>query len=332
MKPRQVTFFLTVVLGTVLAPSVADAQVPTKVARIGWMSRAGPTAKDANMDAFRQGMRELGYVEGRTFVMESRYADGKNELMPEQAAELERSGVDVIIAGPFEALHAAKQSTSRVPIIMTPSVDPAATGVVKNPNRPEGNITGITEMMPGLTPQRLQLLKQIVPTLSRVAILWWPGTLTEDTFKKMLKETQGTARSIGVEIQIVEAAKVGDFDAVFSAMAKERVDGLIVLVNPMFFVQRQYIIEHATKDRLPAIYEWKSFVQSGGLISYGADVPDIYRRTAGFVDKIVKGAKPVDLPVEGPKLFDMAVNLKAAKALGVTIPESIIKQAVQVIE
>ena len=321
-----------IVLGTALAPPVAEAQAPTKVARIGWMSRGGPTAKDANMDAFRQGMRELGYVEGRTFVMEPRYADGKNELMPDQAAELERSGVDVIIAGPFEALRAAKQSTRRVPIIMTPSVDPTATGVVKNPDRPEGNVTGITEMMPELTPQRLQLLKQIAPTLSRVAILWWPGTLTEDTFKKMLKETQAAARSIGVEIQVVEAAKVDDLDAAFSAMAKERADGLIVLVNPMFFVHRQHIIERAAKHRLPAIYEWKSFVQSGGLISYGADVPDIYRRAAGFVDKIVKGAKPADLPVEGPKLFDMAVNLKAAKALGVTIPESIVKQAVQVIE
>jgi putative ABC transport system substrate-binding protein len=229
-------------------------------------------------------------------------------------------------------LQAAKQSTSRVPIIMTPSVDPAATGVLKNLQRPEGNITGITEMMPELTPRRLQLLKQIVPSLSRVAILWWPGTLTEDTFKRMLKETYATARSIGVEIQVVEAAKVDDFDAAFSAMAKERADGLIVLVNPMFFVQRQHIIERAAKYRLPTIYEWKPFVQSGGLISYGADVPDIYRRTAGFVDKIVKGAKPADLPVEGPKLFDMAVNLKAAKALGVTIPESIVKQAVQVIE
>jgi putative ABC transport system substrate-binding protein len=321
-----------ILLGVVLTPLVAEAQAPTKVARVGWMSRGGPTAKDANMDAFRKGMRELGYVEGQTFVIEPRYADGKNDLMPEQAAELERSGVDVIIAGPFEALNAAKQSTSRVPIIMTPSVDPVATGVLKNPNRPEGNITGITEMMPELTPQRLQLLKQIAPTLSRVAILWRPGTLTEETFRKMLKETQATARSIGVEVQVVEAAKVDDFDAAFSAMAKERVDGLIVLINPMFFVQRQHIIDRAAKHGLPAIYEWKPFVQSGGLVSYGADVPDIYRRTAGFVDKIVKGAKPADLPVEGPKLFDMAVNLKTAKALGVTIPEAVVKQAVQVIE
>jgi putative tryptophan/tyrosine transport system substrate-binding protein len=332
MKPRQVTFLLMIVWGIVLAPLAAEAQAPTKVARVGWMSRGGPTAKDTNMDAFRQGMRELGYVEGQSFVLEPRYAGGKSELMPEQAAELERAGVDVIIAGPFEGLQAAKQSTSHVPIIMTPSADPVATGIVKSLDRPGGTITGITEMMPELTPQRLNLLKQIVPTLSRVAILWQPGTLTEDTFKKMLKETQGAARSIGVHIQIVEAAKVEDFDAAFSAMAKERAEGLIVLVNPMFNVQRQHIIERAAKYRLPAIYEWKPFVQSGGLISYGADVPDIYRRTAGFVDKIVKGAKPADLRVEGPKLFDMAVNLKAAKALGLTIPESIVKQAVQVIE
>src|SRR2546429_7698402 len=162
------------------------------------MSRAGPTAKDANMDAFRQGMRELGYVEGRTFVMEPRYADGKRELMPEQAAELERAGVDVIIAGPFEALQAAKQSTSHVPIIMTPSADPVATGIVKSLDHPGGTITGITEMMPELTPQRLRLLKHIVPTLSRVAILWRPGTLSEDAFTHMVHETQVTARSLGV--------------------------------------------------------------------------------------------------------------------------------------
>jgi putative ABC transport system substrate-binding protein len=321
-----------IALGTVLAPLVATAQAPTKVARIGWMSRGNPTASDAAMDAFRQGMRELGYTEGQTFVMEPRYADGKSELMPEHAAELERAGVDVIIAGPFEALQAAKQSTSRVPIIMTPSADPVATGIVTSLAHPGGTITGITEMMPELTPQRLQLLKQIVPTLSRVAILWRPGTLSEDVFKHMLQETQATARSLGVHIQVVEAAKVEDFDAAFAAMAQERADGLIVLVNPMFFVQRKHIIERAANQKLPAIYEWKPFVQGGGLISYGADVPDIYRRAAGFVDKILKGAKPGDLPVEGPKLFDMAVNLKTAKALGVTIPESIVKQAVLVIE
>ena len=237
------------------------------MASIGWMSRGNPTASDAAMDAFRQGMRELGYVEGQTFVMEPRYAGGKRELMPEQAAELERAGVDVIIAGPFEALQAAKQSISRVPIIMTPSADPVATGVVKSLDRPGGTITGITEMMPELTPQRLTLLKEIVPTLSSVAILWQPGTLSEDAFTRMLQETQATARAIGVHLQVVEAAKVEDFDAAFSAMATERAEGLIVLVNPMFNVQRQHVVERAAKQGLPAIYEWRPFVRSGGLIS-----------------------------------------------------------------
>jgi putative ABC transport system substrate-binding protein len=277
-----------ITLGAMLTPLVADAQAPPKVARIGWMSRGNPTASDAAMDAFRQGMRELGYVEGQTFVIEPRYAGGKSELMPEQAAEFERAGMDVIIAGPFEALQAAKQSTSRVPIIMTPSADPTTTGIVKNLDRPEGNITGITEMMPELTPQRLKLLKQIVPTLSRVAILWHPGMLSADAFKHMLQETQATAHSLGVHIQVVEATKVEDFDAAFLAMAKERAEGLIVLVNPMFAVQRKHIIDRATHHRLPAIYEWTLFVRSEGLISYGADVPDIYRRAAGFVDKLLK--------------------------------------------
>jgi putative ABC transport system substrate-binding protein len=296
------------------------------------MSRGNATASDPAMDAFRQGMRELGYVEGQTFVMEPRYADGKSERMPEQAADLERTGVDVIIAGPFEALQAAKHSTSRVPIIMTPSADPVATGIVTRLDHPGGTITGITEMLPELTPQRLTLLKQIVPTLSRVAILWRPGTLNADTFTHMLQATHATAHALGVHIQVVEAAKVEDFDAAFAAMAQERADGLIVLVNPLFARQRKQIIERAAHHKLPAIYEWKPFVQDGGLISYGADVPDIYRRAAGFVDKILQGAHPSALPVEGPKVVDMAVNLKAAKALGVTIPESIVKQAVLVIE
>jgi putative ABC transport system substrate-binding protein len=332
MKQRRAVLVLMISLGAVLAPVIAQAQAAAKVARVGWMSRGNPGAADANMDSFRQGMRELGYVEGHSFRIEARYADGKPEIMPEQAAELERSGVDVIITGPFEALLAAKRSTTRVPIIMTPSVDPVAAGVLKSPSRPEGNITGITEMMPELTPQRLRLLKQIAPTLSRVAILWQPGALGEEQFERMLKETRAAGRSLGVQIQVVEAANASDFDAAFSSMADKAADGLIVLVNPTFFVQRQQIVARASKQKLPAIYEWKPFVHSGGLISYGADVPDIYRRTAGFVDRIIKGATPAELPVEGPKLFDMAVNLKTAKVLGLTIPESIVKQAAQVIE
>ena len=329
MNLGRIAFLFLIVL---LAPVLAEPQAPTKVAKIGWMSGGNPTVTDPTMNAFRQGMRELGYVEGQTFVLDPRYATGKTDLMPEQAAELERSGVDVIVAGPFAALQAAKKSTSRVPIIMTPSADPTATGIVTSLIRPGGNITGITEMMPELTPQRLRLLKQIVPTMSRVAVLWQPGTLRDEVFKQTLEETESAARSLGVKLQVVEAAQVDDLDAAFSTMAKEQADGLIVLVNPMFVGHRLQIAERAAKQRLPAIYEWTFFVQSGGLISYGADVLDVYRRAAGLVDKILKGAKPGDLPVERATRVDMGVNLMAAKALGVTIPESILKEAVLVIE
>ena len=329
MKRRE---FITLLGGAAAWPITARAQQPSQIARIGWMSRLNATASDPNMSAFRQGMRELGYVEGRSFVLEPRYAGGKTDLMPDQAAELEHMGVDVIIAGPFEALQAAKQSISYVPIIMTPSADPAATGVVESLDRPGGNITGITEMMPELTPQRLKLLTQIVPTISRVAILWQPGTLSQDGFRQMLNDTQATARSLGVQIQIVEAAKVDDFDDAFSAMTKGHVDGLIVLVNPMFGVQQKQIIDRAINHKLPAIYEWKVFAQNGGLIAYGADVPDVYRRAAGFADKILRGAKPADIPVETPTKVDLAINLKTAKAIGLTVPPSLLAIADEVIE
>jgi putative ABC transport system substrate-binding protein len=318
--------------GLLAAPLAAEAQPASRVARVGWMSLATPTAPALNFDVFRQGLRDLGYVEGQNLVLEPRYTGGKNELLPELIADLERAGADVIVAGPFAALRVAKQTTTRIPIVMTPSADPVVAGIVESLARPGGNVTGITEMAPQLTPKRLEMLKEIVPTLSRVAILWQPGTLSEEAFKQMLKETQATARSLGVQLQVVEAKEVADFDAAFSAMVKQRAEALIVLVNPMFNVQRGHIIERAAKHRLPAIYEWKEFVRSGGLLSHGADVQDIYRRAAGFVDKILKGAKPADLPVEGPTRFDLAVNLKTAKALGLTIPPALLQRADQVIE
>jgi len=318
--------------GLLAAPRAAEAQAPAKVAGIGWMSLATSTAPAPFLECFRQGMRDLGYVEGQHFVLEARYTGGKNELLPEQVADLERVGVDVIVAGPFAALRAAKQTTSRIPIIMTPSADPVVAGIVQSLTHPGGNVTGITEMAPQLTPKRLELLRQIVPTLSRVAILWQPGTLSEETFKQMLKETKATARSLGVQLQVVEATAVADFDAAFSAMVRERTEALIVLVNPMFNVQRRHIIERAANHRLPAIYEWMEFAGSGGLISYGADVCDIYRRAAGFVDKILKGAKPADLPIEQPTRFELVINLKTAKALGLTIPPSLLLRADEVIQ
>jgi putative ABC transport system substrate-binding protein len=329
---RLIGLAVVLALSLTLEPFAAEAQQPPRVARVGWMSLATPTAPALNFDVFRQGLRDLGYVEGQNLILEPRYTGGKNDLLPGLIADLERVGVDVIVAGPFAALRVAKQTTTRIPIVMTPSADPVVAGLVQSLARPGGNVTGITEMAPQLTPKRLELLKEIVPALSRVAILWQPGSLSDEAFKQMLQETQVTARSLGVQLQVVEAKEVADFDAAFSAMVKERAEAVIVLVNPMFNVQRLHIIERAANHRLPAIYEWKEFVDSGGLISHGADVQDIYRRAAGLVNKILKGAKPADLPVEGPTRFDLAVNLKAAKALGLTIPQSVLGRADQVIE
>jgi putative ABC transport system substrate-binding protein len=325
--------FITLLGGAAVAwPLATQAQQVGKVVRVGWMSRGNRAMPDPTMDAFCGGMRERGYAEGQSFVIEARYADGKSELMPEQAAELERSGVDVIVAGPFEAAQAAKRSTVRVPIVITPAADPATAGLVDTLDRPGGNITGITEMTPELAPRRLELLKQIVPTLSRAAIMWSPGTLSETTFRQMLVETQATARSLGAGVQVFEASKVDDFDVAFSAMVKEGVDGLIVPVNPMYGLQRNHIIERAMKHKLPAIHEWRGFVQVGALISYGADVMDVYRRAAGLVEKIVNGAKPADLSVERPIKLEMAINLKSAAALGIAIPDTVLRQATAVVQ
>lgn len=304
---------------------------PTKIARVGWMSTATQSAPAPSYDVFRRAMRDFGYVEGKNLILEPRYSDGKDELLPELIADLDRAHVDVIVAGPFAALLVAQQVT-QIPVVMTPSADPVVAGIVHSLARPGGHVTGITEMAPQLTPKRLVMLKEIVPTLSRVAILWQPGTLSEEAFKQMLDDTHITARSLGVKIQVVEARKAADFDAAFAAIAQARAEALIVMVNPMFSGQRRHIIERAAKHQLPAIYEWKEFPRSGGLISYGADVQDIYRRAAGVVHKILRGAKPGEIPVEGPIRFDVSVNLKTAKALGLTIPKSILSQAMETIE
>ena len=324
--------FITLLGGAAAWPLTVRAQPTRKFVRIGWMSRANSATPDPTMDAFREEMRDRGYSEGKSFAIEARYAGGKSDLMPEQAAELERSGVDVIVAGPFEAAQAARRSTSRVPIVITPAADPVTAGLVDTLDHPGGNITGIVEMTPELAPRRLQLLKQIVPQLSRVAIMWSPGTLSEVTFRQMLLETQAAARSLGADVQVFEATRVDDFDVVFSAMVKEGIDGVMVPVNPMYGVQRNRIIEQAMKHRLPAIHEWRGFVQAGALISYGADVMDVYRRAAGLVEKIVNGAKPADLPAERPIKLEMAINLKSAAALGLAIPDTMLKQATAIIQ
>src|SRR5262245_19224562 len=308
----------------------AQAQTTEKVYRIGLLSPgAGLSQFDA---AFLQGLKELGYVEGRNLVLEARYAGGKNDRLPSLAAELVDAKVDLILAGAATALLAAKATTKTVPLIMTLGADPVAFGVAESLARPGGNIAGLTEVAPHLTPDRLKLLKEVMPGLSRVAILWQPGSLQETTFKKTVADTEAIGRSVGVQTQIVEARAAGDLEGAFAAMASERAEALIVLVSPMFAAERTRIIERAASGRLPAIYEWVLFVESGGLMSYGANLPDIYRRAAGIADKILKGAKPADLPVEPPTMFDFGVNLKSAASLGLSIPPALRTRANKVIE
>jgi putative ABC transport system substrate-binding protein len=271
-------------------------------------------------------MRALNYVEGQSYVLDAQYTAGKNELLPELVGALIRARADVIVAGPAPALLAAKQMTTTIPLVMTLGADPVSFGVAG------GNVTGLTEIAPQLTGTRLQLLKEIVPSLGRVAILWQPGSLQDETLKQTRTDTENEARPLGISVTVIEVREPGDFDAAFSAMATNQVDALIVLVSPMFNVQRKQIIDRAAAIGKPAIYEWKEFAQSGGLMSYGADLLDIYRRAANYVDKLIKGARPADLPVEQPTKFNLAINLKTAKALGLTIPPSLLSRADEVIQ
>lgn len=309
-------------LVTSCAVSISSAGQADHVLRIGWMSRGGPSPSDATMDALRKGMQELGYIEGKSFVIEPKYAQGQSDVMGQQAVELEAAGVDVIVAGPYEAAAAAKLTTKRVPIVMTPGLDPSATGVIANLSQPEGHITGITEVRPDLTPDRFKLLLQLAPGLKNVGILWHKGTLTERTMAQTLASTRQVASTSGTVVKLYEVATPSDFDGIFEDMAKDKVDGLIVLTSPMFGMQRQQIVSKATNLKLPVVYEWRSFVQGGGLLSYGPDVLDIYRRAASIVDKLGKGIKPADIPVEAPTLIEMAINLRNAKELGLSIPEA----------
>jgi len=300
-------------------------QVPT-LPRVGWLWTGPASPPSPYLEAFREGMRALKYIEGQSYVLDAQFTDGKNEILPELVRGLIRARADVIVAGPAPALLAAKQMTTTIPLVMTLGADPVSFGVAG------GNVTGLTEIAPQLTGKRLQLLKEISPSLKRVALLWQPGSLRDETLKQARVDAENEAQSSGIGVTIIEAREPGDLEAAFSLMTTNHIDAVIVLVSPMFNVQRKQIIDRATAMGKPAIYEWKEFVQSGGLISYGADLLDIYRRAASFVDRLLKGAKPADLAVEQPTKFNLVINLKTAKALGLTIPPSLLARADEVIE
>ena len=324
--------FLALVSGSLLtAPRAVEAQPAAKIARIGWLSGNMATSPQLP-EAFRQGLRDLGYVEGRNVVIEYRDAGGNFERLPALAAELVALKVDVIVAGGTPHALAAKQATRTLPIVFASPPAPVESGLVTSLARPGGNVTGLAGHAPELVGKRLELLKQAVPGVSRVAFLWQPGVIGDRPARDMLKEAEVAARALGVRVQFVEARGPENVDRAFSEMTTARADALIVLSSSMFFSERRRLVALAGKNRLPAVYAARDFIEAGGLMAYGPNLADSFRRGATYVDRILRGAKPADLPVEEPTTFELIINLKTARALGLTIPPSLLARADQVIE
>src|SRR3989441_936324 len=331
MERVQRRDFLIAAGALLAAPLAAEAQQAAKAARLGYLA-ADRAANPHLQEAFRQGLRELGYVEGRNLVIEYRDAEGKLERFPALAAELVALKVDVIVASGTLAALAAKQATRTVPIVFSPAADPVASGLVTSVARPGGNVTGLSLLYSELVGKWLEQLKQAIPGVSRVAVLWQPGAFGERTEKDMLKGAEVAARALGVQLHFVEARGPESFDRAFSEMTRARAGALTVLSSNMFVSERRRLVDLAAKNRLPAMYNVREYVDAGGLMAYGPNLADLYRRAATYVDKILKGAKPGDLPVEQPTKFELVINLKTAKALGLTIPHSLLLRADQLIQ
>jgi putative ABC transport system substrate-binding protein len=321
---------LLVIFGTLAAcGAVAAAQQAKKVPRIGFQSAASPPAIAARIEAFRQGLRELGYAEGKNILIEYRYAEGKLDRLNEFAAEFVRLKVDVIVTAAPSSTRAAKKATSTIPIVMAFDNDPVGSGVVASLARPGGNITGLATLAPEISGKQLELLKEIVPRLSRVAVF---GTSTQPGYAQQLREVELAAGAFGVKLQYLDVLDPKDIETAFQAAGKGRADAVLVLASPILESHRKQVADFAAKNRLPAIYHVAEFVEAGGLMSYGVSFIDLYRRAATYVDKILKGAKPADLPVEQPIKFEMVINLKAAKQISLTIPPNVLARADKVIK
>jgi putative ABC transport system substrate-binding protein len=308
------------------APSEAQQRAPLH--RIGFLGGSSASAYATFVEAFQQGLRELGHIEGKTFVIEHRYADGKLELLPDLAAELVRLGVDVIVVSGARAISQVKSATRTIPVVMTTIEDPVAMGIVDSLARPGGNITGLTNLAPELSGKRLELLKEALPKTSLVAVMW-PSDATGAIVS--FKETEAAARALSIPLQSLEVRGSKDFDNAFRAAKTERAGALIVLQSALTNAHRKLIMDLAVKNRLPTMCTQKEYVEAGGLMSYGVDTRDLYRRAAVYLDKILKGAKPTDLPVEQPSKFELVVNLKTAKQIGLTIPANVLARADRVI-
>jgi putative ABC transport system substrate-binding protein len=326
MKTRITVLTFCAMLFAFCVP--AEAQESKKVSRIGFLTTS-PSVFPGRIEAFRQGLRELGYVEEKNIVIEWRYTEGKLDRVPALAAELVRLKVDIIVSSGPTVTNILKEATTTIPLVMAYHTDPVGTGLVASLARPGGNITGLSVLSPELGGKRLEILKEVVPKLSRVAVV---GSSTLPANAEMLKETELAAGALGVKLQFVDVLSPKDIEAAFRGAGKGRADALLAQGSGVLNANRTQVADLAVKSRLPAIYYAAEFVEAGGLMFYGVDFPDLHRRAATYVDKILKGAKAAELPVEQPKKFEFIVNLKAARQIGLTIPPNVLVRADRVIK
>ena len=326
-KARVLSILFVVVLLAVAV--IAGAQQPQKIPRIGFLGTSSPSAISTRVEGFRQGLRENGYVEGQNIAIEYRWAEGKLDRLPKLAADLVSHKVDIIVTHGDAAIRALKQATKTIPIVVGVTGDLVVTGHAASPARPGGNITGFVDTSPDLSGKRLELLKEILPKVSRIAILWNAANPV-----KVLdfKETEAAAQALGLKLQSLEVKASEDFENKFKIATTQRSGALVVLQDALTTANTKSIVDFATKSRLPAMYGSSEVVDVGGLMSYAANLHDLFRRTAVYVDKILKGAKPADLPIEQPTKFEFIINLKAAKQIGLTIPPNVLARADRVIQ
>jgi putative tryptophan/tyrosine transport system substrate-binding protein len=321
-------FLITLTLGFLVGLLAAEAQQTGKLSRIGFLGNS-TAALEANLvGPFREGLRELGYIEGQNIVIESRWAEGQYERFPALIAELLAQHVEVIVAAGTPASRAVKQVTTSVPLVMVAVGEPVATGLVASLGQPGGNITGLTSISEDLEMKRLELLREVLPTVSRIAVLWNPEN---QSLLAELKEIRAAARVLGMTVQALEVQTPGEFEETFNTIIREQPGALLVMADRLFLHNRQQIMDFATRRRLPGVYAYRELVEAGGLMSYGPSYAGMHRRATYFVDRILKGAKPADLPVERPMTFELVLNLKTAEALGLTIPPTLLFQADEVI-
>jgi putative ABC transport system substrate-binding protein len=328
-KRRSLKFFCLALFAMLPAFCVAaQAQNTTRIPVIGYLSAPPLSVSAGRLKAFRQGLRELGYMEGKNIIIEWRSAEGKSDRLPALAAEFVRLNVRLIVTGGGAATHAAKEATSTIPMVMAQDPDPVANGFVASLAHPGGNITGLSTYAPELSGKRLDILKQVVPKLSRVAVL---GTSTYPGNAQVLEELEASARAFGVKLQPLDVLNSRDIESALRAARNSRAEGVVTLNSPVLSSQRTQLIDLAVKTRLPVIYHQSRFVEEGGLIYYGVNLLELDRRSATYVDKILKGTKPADLPVEQPTKFELVINLNAAKQIGLTIPPNVLARADRVI-